>query len=73
MIYLDNAATSFPKSNAVNDALLYGIKVLGGNPGRSAHKLAIEAAKAVYDARVQAAKLFNAKPTSSGRICIASL
>jgi selenocysteine lyase/cysteine desulfurase len=35
---------------------------LGGNPGRSAHKLAIEAAKAVYDARVQAAKLFNAKP-----------
>ena len=62
MIYLDNAATSFPKSEEVNNALLYGIKSLGGNPGRSAHALAIEAAKAVYGTRVLAASFFGAAP-----------
>lgn len=62
MIYLDNAATSFPKSNEVNAALLYGIKCLAGNPGRSAHTLAVEAARAVYDTRLLASKLFGAIP-----------
>ena len=62
MIYLDNAATSFPKSEEVNNALLYGTKELGGNPGRSAHTLAIEAAKAVFETRLRASRLFGASP-----------
>lgn len=50
LIYLDNAATSYPKPknviNAVSDALLKC-----GNPGRSGHGLSLYSAKAVYSCR----------------------
>jgi cysteine desulfurase family protein len=43
MIYLDNAATSFPKPKRVIDAVTRYLNEIGGNPGRAAHALAREA------------------------------
>ena len=43
MIYLDNAATSFPKPPQVIRAVTGALTHLGVNPGRGGHKLAIRA------------------------------
>jgi selenocysteine lyase/cysteine desulfurase len=43
MIYLDNAATSFPKPDCVIDSMVYAQKFLGNNPGRGGHKGALKA------------------------------
>ena len=59
MIYLDNAATSWPKPPGVAEAVLHYIQDVGANPGRSGHQLAVEAGRIVYDAREALAQLFN--------------
>jgi len=51
MIYLDNAATSFPKPQETIDSLNRFVTKIGGNPGRSGHSLSVEAARIVFDAR----------------------
>jgi cysteine desulfurase / selenocysteine lyase len=51
MIYLDNAATSFPKPKETVDYLNRFISEIGGNPGRSGHSLSVEAARVMFDAR----------------------
>lgn len=61
MIYLDNAATSFPKPDSVYDTILEVMKDYGANPGRSGHKLAIRAGRGIYEAREKIATLFNIK------------
>jgi cysteine desulfurase family protein len=58
MIYLDNAATSFPKPAGVARAMNSFMDSVGANPGRSGHRLSIEAARIVFDAREKAASLF---------------
>ncbi len=58
MIYLDNAATSYPKPTAVGDALLRAIHEYGGNPGRGGHRLSFAAAEAVYECRCAVADFF---------------
>lgn len=58
MIYFDNAATTFPKPPGVVRAIVNCLKNIGGNPGRSAHPLAIAAAEAVYDARSEISSFF---------------
>lgn len=58
MIYLDNAATTFPKPPAVRREVDRCMRDYCGNPGRSAHALSLAAAEAVYDCRVAAAELF---------------
>ena len=60
MIYLDNAATSWPKPPGVAEAMTHFLNEIGANPGRSGHRLAIEAGRIVYDAREAVAQLFNA-------------
>lgn len=60
-IYLDNAATSFPKPPSVSRAVTTAIEKLGGNPGRSSHALAREVADAVFDTREAIANLFGGK------------
>ncbi len=60
MIYLDNAATSFPKPPAVMQAMANFLEHAGGNPGRSGHRLSVEAGRIVYDAREAIADLFHA-------------
>lgn len=51
MIYLDNAATSFPKPKETIEALNDFILNIGGNPGRSGHTLSLEAARVIFETR----------------------
>lgn len=60
MIYLDNAATSYPKPPEVIRAMVEFFEQAGGSPGRSAHRLSVAAARIVYDTREAIAQLFNA-------------
>ena len=60
MIYLDNAATSWPKPPEVLRAMTEFLEHTGGNPGRSGHRLSIAAARVIYDAREAVADLFHA-------------
>ncbi len=60
MIYLDHAATSWPKPPGVIEAMSDFLERAGGNPGRSGHRLSIEAARIVYDVRESVAELFHA-------------
>lgn len=62
LIYLDNAATSYPKPPAVISAVTDCMKYRGGNPGRGSHTLSLEAAKEIYACREVAARLFGAEP-----------
>ena len=64
MIYLDNAATSFPKPEAVYAAMDSFMRTSAGNPGRSGHKLAVAAQRVVDDARRELAALLNAPEPS---------
>lgn len=58
MIYLDNAATSFPKPPTVARETYNCITKYGGNPGRSGHELSLLAAKKIYECRCELAELF---------------
>ncbi len=60
-VYLDNAATSYPKPDGVAEAVLSATKEAGGNPGRSSHTLARRAADLVYDCREALAAHFGGK------------
>jgi cysteine desulfurase/selenocysteine lyase len=51
MIYLDNAATSFPKPEAVYQALDRFARTDLANPGRAGHKMALAAERVLDDAR----------------------
>ena len=61
MIYLDNAATTYPKPQNVANAMMYALRKLGANPGRSGHNMSINAALEIYECRKSIAKFFNAK------------
>jgi cysteine desulfurase family protein len=58
IIYLDNAATSWPKPAVVGEAVADAIANRGGNPGRSGHRLSLEAGGILDNARFLLAKLF---------------
>jgi len=60
MIYFDNAATSWPKPSETTKAMTHFLDDIGANPGRSGHRLSVEASRVVYAARESVAKLFNA-------------
>jgi cysteine desulfurase family protein len=51
MIYLDNAATSFPKPESVYQALDRFARTELANPGRAGHKMALAAERALDDCR----------------------
>jgi cysteine desulfurase family protein len=60
VIYLDNAATSWPKPDAMLAAMADFNQNIGANPGRSGHRLSVDAARVVYGARERLARLLNA-------------
>ncbi len=60
LVYLDNAATSFPKPRSVIEEMKRFMLWCGGNPGRGAHFLSLEAAKQVYDCRCLLCEFFGA-------------
>lgn len=59
MIYLDNAATSFPKPIKVYEEVLNCMKNYGANPGRASHDMALKSALKVIEAREVICELFN--------------
>ncbi len=60
MIYLDHAATSWPKPPEVLQAMTGFLERAGGNPGRSGHRLSIDAGRIVYETRELLAQLLGA-------------
>ena len=58
-IYMDNAATSFPKPPGVIEAMVHFMTDVGANPGRSRHERSLEASLIVEGARKKLAALFN--------------
>jgi len=61
MIYLDNAATSFPKPEGVYAALDHFARHSLANPGRSGHKMAQAAEHALADARHRLNRFLNGR------------
>lgn len=66
MIYLDNAATSFPKPKTVSAAMLDYLENIGASPGRSGHQLAAAAGRILFQTRKALTRLF--KLNDPGRI-----
>lgn len=51
VIYLDHAATSWPKPPAVVEAMMKAMDVAGANPGRGSHQMAVQASRVLFGAR----------------------
>lgn len=60
-IYLDNAATSFPKPAVVTRAMVEFLERSGANPGRSGHRLSAQAARIVHEGRLAVAGLLGVR------------
>ena len=58
VIYLDNAASSWPKPDETWQAMEHFMRSVGANPGRSGHRLSIEAGRILIEAREALAELF---------------
>jgi len=65
MIYLDFAATSALKPAQVHAAISSFLSDVGASPGRSAHKLAVESGRIVFECRESVAGLLGAKDSDS--------
>jgi cysteine desulfurase family protein len=61
MIYLDNAATSWPKPENVYQTMDEFLRAKGGNPGRGSHSMALAAGETVEEARLLIARFINAR------------
>ena len=63
MIYLDNAATTFPKPPEVEHAVMAAFHTIG-NAGRGAHAATLDASRIIYGTRERLAELFHAEDAS---------
>lgn len=73
MVYLDNAATSFPKPEEVYTRMDVFMRETCANPGRSSHEMARASAQVVMSAREGVASLFNIdNPLRIGFTCNAT-
>ena len=61
MIYLDNAATTFPKPGIVIDEVEKCMREYCANPGRGGHALSLMSGRAVLETREAICRLFNIK------------
>jgi len=69
LIYLDNAATAWPKPENVYQFMIDFYKRCGVNPGRSGFDLAIEAGNIVEDLRKRLTKFFGGDEDAPERLC----
>lgn len=60
MIYLDNAATSRPKPEAVYRAMDHFLRNVGASPGRASYREAVEAGRMLEETRKAVRELFQA-------------
>jgi cysteine desulfurase family protein len=66
LIYFDQAATSWPKPDAVVEAVTAALRASSASPGRSTHAMSVTAARTVFRAREAMAELLGVD--DSGRI-----
>ncbi len=57
-IYMDNAATSWPKPEETLTAMADYNRSVGANPGRSGHRMSVDAGRVILDTREEIADLF---------------
>jgi cysteine desulfurase family protein len=69
LIYLDNAATGWPKPDSVYDFMIKNYRRLGVNPGRSGFDMAIEAGNIVEELRLRLTKFFGGDEDAPERLC----
>ena len=67
IIYLDNAATSFPKPDIVHDTVREFYSTKGVNPGRTGCDLAIAAEEMIHNTRKAFTALFNKSLIDAGK------
>jgi cysteine desulfurase family protein len=70
MIYLDNAASTWPKPVGVADAVKQAIEEYGANPGRSSHRLATKAAQSIAQTRYKLSQLFGVRDPANLLFCL---
>lgn len=63
-IYLDNAATSFPKPDTVYSAVMQAMQQNGGSPGRGGYGGSLDASRLLLDCREAIASLMNVADSS---------
>ncbi len=63
-IYLDNAATSFPKPENVYQAVIDAMREVGASPGRGGHRRSLEAGRIMFMARETVSGLFSIPDSS---------
>lgn len=61
IIYLDNAASTWPKPDGVKERMAEAIEGYAANPGRGGHALAMKASKVLFQTRLQVSRLFGIK------------
>ncbi len=64
IIYLDNAATSFPKPCQVIEAVTDCMEHHGANPGRGAHSMSLEASRIIFETRERMAAFLGAQDSA---------
>jgi cysteine sulfinate desulfinase/cysteine desulfurase-like protein len=67
LIYLDNAATSFPKPDSTHEAVHEFYSKFGVNPGRSGCDLGINAEQMIHGTRRRFSEFFNRSLIESGK------
>lgn len=63
-MYLDNAATSFPKPEKVYEAVIHAMRDVGASPGRGGYRRSLEAGRILFQAREAAADFFSIADSS---------
>lgn len=69
-LYMDNAATSFPKPECVYQAMDHFSRHMGGSPGRGSHRRTLQAGSVLLDAREALAGLFGIKDSNYIAFCL---
>ncbi len=67
LIYLDNAATSFPKPQEVHDAVREFYSHFGVNPGRTGCDLSLTAEQMIHETRKRLSAFFNPSLVAAGK------
>lgn len=67
IIYLDNAATSFPKPDSVHEAVHTFYRENGVNPGRTGCDMALKAEEMIHDTRKRLSAFFNKSLIDAGK------
>jgi cysteine desulfurase/selenocysteine lyase len=69
LIYLDNAATAWPKPASVYQFMIDSYRKMGVNPGRSGFDLALEAGALLDNTRKRLTKFFGGDEDAPERLC----